>query len=104
MNTFQEWLGREQKDLLPVFASDEIAGLEVKHNNAAINDPCEFCGERTDPCEGPELFVTGSWALVCYQCGEERALDLMRQLRGLQEQFSEWMLPVRGAEPARQST
>ena len=104
MNIFQEWLDREQKDPLPVFAADECAGLEIKHNNLVTNDPCGFCGERTDPIEGPELFAKSSWALVCHECGEERAPDLMRRLLELQEQFSEWMLPGRGAEPARQST
>ena len=68
MTTFHEWLDREQKDPLPVFAAS--AGLEIKHNNLASNDPCEFCGERTDPCVGPELFAAGSWALVCHQCGD----------------------------------
>lgn len=51
--------------------------LEIKLNNAATNDPCEVCGSRTDPEVGPELFLAGTWALVCYECGDEYAPALV---------------------------
>ncbi len=54
--------------------------LEIKLNNAASNDPCEICGARTDPEVGPELFLAGSWALVCYECGDKYAPELLRCL------------------------
>jgi hypothetical protein len=54
--------------------------LEIKLNNAASNDPCEVCGARTDPETGPELFLAGSWGLVCYECGDEHAPELVRCL------------------------
>jgi hypothetical protein len=33
-----------------------------------------------DPELGPELFVEGTWALVCYECGQKHAPELMRCL------------------------
>lgn len=33
--------------------------LVIKLNNTASNDPCELCGQRTDPETGPELFRCG---------------------------------------------
>jgi hypothetical protein len=51
--------------------------LAIKLNNCASNDPCELCGFRTDPEVGPELFLEGTWALVCYECGNKHAPELM---------------------------
>lgn len=51
--------------------------LEIKLNNAATNDPCEVCGSRTDPEVGPELFLAGTWALVCHECAREHAPELV---------------------------
>jgi len=56
---------------------DDRVVLAIKLNNAASNDPCELCGRRTDPEVGPELFLDGSWGLVCYECGEKYAPELM---------------------------
>jgi hypothetical protein len=33
----------------------------IKYNNCAVNDPCDVCGDRTDPDFGPELFRRDSW-------------------------------------------
>jgi hypothetical protein len=59
---------------------DNEIRLEIKLNNAAVNDPCALCGERTDPELGPELFLGGTWSLVCYECGAEHAPELVECL------------------------
>ena len=50
--------------------------IVIKLNNAATNDPCAICGERTDPQVGPELFLEGTWSPVCHECGREHAPEL----------------------------
>jgi hypothetical protein len=59
---------------------DEAPRLAIKLNNCATNDPCAICGDRTDPVVGPELFLEGTWALVCYECGDEYAPELVEML------------------------
>lgn len=49
-------------------ALQNYAWIEIKHNNAATNDPCAVCGDRCDPIVGPEFFFKGTWALVCLGC------------------------------------
>jgi hypothetical protein len=56
---------------------DQPPILAIKLNNCAANDPCAICGERTDPEVGPELFLEGTWALVCYECGNKYAPQLV---------------------------
>lgn len=34
--------------------------VPVRMINCATNKPCAFCGKRTDPSVGPELFMSGS--------------------------------------------
>lgn len=95
-----------------VFGSDLEAtdpssrvSLVIKLNNAAVNDPCRLCGQRTDPECGPELFLEGSWALVCYSCGERHAPELTRFLldyrkdRALEEFLDEPHIMDHGDEP-----
>lgn len=60
---------------------NETPTFTVQLNNAATNDPCAVCGKRTDPTVGPELFLSGTWALVCHACGERNDPILMRRLR-----------------------
>jgi hypothetical protein len=55
--------------------------LCIKWNNAVVNDPCEICGERTDPIEGPEIFVEGTWGLVCTPCARREAPVLWATLQ-----------------------
>ncbi len=50
--------------------------LAIKENNCATNDPCAVCGVRTDPDTGPELFLEGTWGLVCHECGQKYAPQL----------------------------
>jgi hypothetical protein len=69
--------------------------LEIKLNNAATNDPCALCGRRTDPECGPELFLGGTWELVCYECGAEHTPDLVECLKAYRFDFP--------AQPVRQS-
>jgi len=59
---------------------DEAPRLAIKLNNCASNDPCAICGDRTDPEVGPELFLKGTWELVCYECGGEYAPELVDML------------------------
>lgn len=51
--------------------------LAIKFNNAATNDPCAICGIRTDPEVGPELFLDGTFELVCYDCGRTHSPELV---------------------------
>ena len=70
---------------------DQGYNLVVGLNNTATNDPCAICGNRTDPEVGPELFLQGTEALVCYDCGRKHApalaalLDLLALKRHLDE-------------------
>ena len=50
--------------------------LCVKYNNAAKNNPCDICGGRCDPWVGPEVFVEGTWGLVCDDCAHKLAPEL----------------------------
>lgn len=59
---------------------DKTPTLAIKLNNCASNDPCMLCGKRTDPEVGPELFSEGTWALVCYECGDKYAPALVDML------------------------
>jgi hypothetical protein len=59
---------------------DQPSRLAIKLNNCASNDPCALCGFRTDPEVGPELFLEGTWALVCYECGDKHAPALVDML------------------------
>lgn len=61
-------------------AKRRYPNIVIKGNNCATNDPCAICGERTDPVCGPELFLEGTWALVCRQCGLKRAPYLVEAL------------------------
>jgi hypothetical protein len=54
--------------------------LVIKSNNVATPDPCAVCGERTNPDCGPELFLEGTWELVCHQCGQKYAPELIALL------------------------
>jgi hypothetical protein len=62
-----------------------MAALVIKFNNCVTNDPCAICGVRTDPEAGPELFLEGTWALVCHDCGRRSAPELVRLLDVLRE-------------------
>ena len=63
-------------------AEVEKVTLAIKLNNTASNDPCALCGTRTDPDVGPELFLDGTWELVCYECGKQHAPQLVNLLVG----------------------
>jgi hypothetical protein len=54
--------------------------LAIQMNSVAANDPCEICGDRTDPEIGPELFLAGTYGLVCYDCGDKYAPELVELL------------------------
>ncbi len=61
------------------------AGIWIRYNNAATNDPCAFCGQRTDPECGPELFAAESFSLVCRDCARQHAPRLLAIRDLLQE-------------------
>lgn len=44
----------------------------MRVNPCMTNDPCAICGERCDPI-GVDVFVAGTWALVCDLCAEEHS-------------------------------
>lgn len=60
---------------------DQGYNLVIGLNNTATNDPCAICGARTDPEVGPELFLQGTEALVCYDCGRKHAPALVDLLQ-----------------------
>ena len=72
-----EWLKEAAVDR-PV---DQGYNLVIGLNNTATNDPCAICGNRTDPEVGPELFLFGTEALVCYDCGRKHAPALVDLLK-----------------------
>ncbi len=49
----------------------------IQMNNCASNDPCAFCGARTSPRIGPEIFAAGTWSPACDRCTEEIAPELL---------------------------
>ncbi len=53
-----------------------MSTIEVKKNNSITNDPCALCGTRCDP-EGVDPFIAGTWKMVCDQCAEPEATDLL---------------------------
>jgi len=57
-----------------------MATVAIKSNNCATNDPCALCGKPADPAVGPALFLDGTWAAVCWQCGRRLAPDLVALL------------------------
>lgn len=44
---------------------------EIRANNTAANDPCAFCGERTDPQIPLAIFKYGTYEPVCDRCASE---------------------------------
>src|SRR5262245_30558606 len=71
----------------------EIAALRmkivIKDNNCATNDPCAICGARTDKSIGPELFLEGTWRLVCHHNCGKTVPGLLEKLKKMQEEFDE---------------
>jgi len=67
--------------------TDNKPQLAIYDNNCATNDPCAICGQRTDPEVGPELFLAGTWQLVCYDCGRQYDPELMAQLQTERQEF-----------------
>ena len=60
-----------------------MTSLCLKHNNCLSNDPCALCGERCDPT-GLDVFVEGTYKLVCDQCADELAPVLQAMRRASQ--------------------
>jgi hypothetical protein len=46
--------------------------LVIKHNDHIVDGNCRACGMRTQAAPGPELFVEGTWDLICRDCGRDR--------------------------------
>jgi hypothetical protein len=67
--TFEAWLRKS--------GSCHPGSLDLRLNNCGTNDPCAFCGERTDPVVGWEIFASGTYALVCDSCSEQVAPELL---------------------------
>jgi hypothetical protein len=80
---------------------DQPPALAIKLNNCASNDPCALCGFRTDPEVGPELFLEGTWALVCYGCGEKYAPSLVELLMKLRHaEYEQYMAELASEQVA----
>ncbi len=54
-----------------------VPDLCLRPNNCITNDPCALCGARCDPT-GFDLFVAGTWRLVCDTCGDHYTPELQR--------------------------
>lgn len=66
--------------------------LCIKWNNlVAHGEPCAICGSALDPKPGPELFIEGTWELVCLGCGMKAAPELVYVLAKLAE--AEMLMP-----------
>jgi len=63
--------------------------VELKHNTTITNDPCAFCGTRTDP-DGLDYFKAGTWALVCDGCAQRYAPELVQQKMNLRATNRKW--------------
>jgi hypothetical protein len=50
--------------------------LCLKYNDCTTPDPCALCGARTAPQIGVEIFVEGTWGLVCDRCAKLHAPEL----------------------------
>lgn len=51
--------------------------VTLKFNNVITNDPCAWCGQRTDPT-GMDFFAEDSESLVCDDCVRDVAPELYR--------------------------
>ena len=56
--------------------------IVLKLNNAAVNDPCEMCGKRTDPVIGVELFAENTGGIICASCADAHA-PALKQARDI---------------------
>lgn len=78
--------------------------ITLKFNNCISNDPCKICGGRCDP-NGFDYFIKGTSSLVCKQCAEKRAPDLV-EIRKAAFIFAAEMLATyqEKAKPERRQT
>ncbi len=54
--------------------------LAIKMNRYEHPMPCALCDRPTIPAEGPELFLVERWELVCWDCGQKIAPELVELL------------------------
>jgi hypothetical protein len=73
--------------------------LDLHRNNAATINPCAICGTRTDPECRPELFLYGTEALVCYECGRKSGPSLVDTLFAYREVLCWPNLSIGGCWP-----
>jgi hypothetical protein len=52
--------------------------IKVSHVMTAV--PCALCGTETEPNEGPDLFTSDTWEVVCWTCGRDRSPQLVALL------------------------
>jgi len=74
LDKIRRWIARDGVSLATT------PRLAIKLNNTLTNDPCALCGSRTDP-GGVDLFLEESMRLVCDECGDRHAPELMKLLR-----------------------
>jgi len=71
---------REEDGDQPTVIIDGSA-LTIRWNNLAAGGICPVCGGPTDPQEGPELCIRGTWKVVCHECGKRLNPELMATLQ-----------------------
>ncbi len=54
----------------------ERLALTIGYNNAAVNDPCAICGQRTDPSIPLAIYEQDTREVVCDACAREHAPEL----------------------------
>ena len=59
--------------------------LCIKSNNAGGQEHCGLCNAHTDAASGPEIFIEGTWRVVCDECVEKHDPHLLAYKRKLFE-------------------
>jgi hypothetical protein len=79
--------------------------LAIKHNDRVLEGACRLCGTVTQASAGPELFVEGTWDLVCRYCGRDRepALVALLTLAGAVNQSLRHLVRDDVAEESREA-
>lgn len=69
---------------------EEAVEFAVKLNREEGTYECALCGNERGAAVGPELYLAGTWELVCDACGRERAplLAALIELAGAADMYA----------------
>ena len=74
--------------------------LCLKYNTGTDPTPCTLCGARTAPQVGAEIFVEGTWGLVCDPCAKLHAPELF-VVRAAYEETVRMVDAICGVQPLK---